>query len=485
MKFSFENFGPIASGHLELRPLTIIVGPNQSGKSFAAMAIHSFLKGISSLSRRQFFPLYGSYGFYFDEIKEPRYPEQLNKLHARAQKLQLNQQLRLSDNELAALESLTQIARIKNALKTSLEEVFSVSSHELLRHKSKSGYVKVESADWSMQVSLPEGKASASFELKHAKDYSIAYIDRRRKDTPAVENKNMIIFKPSDIHKHASIRAFIEDIGYAARKMHKMIRLPHGIYPFYLPAIRSGLLLSHRLFLSLLLRNVQRAGLEPLSIPQMTGVTADFLQSLLQIQDSREAAPGMVADIINHYESLMTSGEVYANSVASETIRSYRFKTSGGLDIPLNLASSTVTELAPIFLLLRKFVKADEWVIIEEPESHLSPKNQAIMARFLAALVNKGVRVFITTHSTFLLEQLNNLIAAHRLREKPVDAIDPSVVSAHHAVVTDKNGSVLSSLNIDPDDGIDLSDFVSAYETIYEEGYRNRRRADVEKSNGS
>ena len=93
--------------------------------------------------------------------------------------------------------------------------------------------------------------------------------------------------------------------------------------------------------------------------------------------------------------------------------------------------------------------------------------------------------MFITTHSTFLLEQLNNLIAASGSSEKVADAIDPNSVAAHHMVVTEnKPGSVLASLDIDPVDGIDLTEFVAAYETLYEEGFRYRRRTEPARTNG-
>ena len=295
--------------------------------------------------------------------------------------MQANEALNLTENDLVLLESLTPIGILKSAVTTSLEEVFSTSSKELIRHKYKSGRIEVQSEDWNLQLNLPTGKVSASFGLENRSDLSISYVDKRRKDTPTPKNKNLIAFKPSDQKRHADLTAFISALHTAIRQVYTMPELPLRSDPFYLPAIRSGLLLSHRLFLSLLLKNVQRAGLEPFSIPQMTGVTADFLQALLRLQDSGEMS-GKYAALIDRFEAMMTGGKVYAQRDGSETIPAYRFKSGDGLDISLNLASSTVTEVAPIFLLLRRFVGASGWVIIEEPESHLSPQNQALMAKF-------------------------------------------------------------------------------------------------------
>ena len=38
-----RNFGPISRGKVTLKPLTIFVGPNSSGKSYIAMLVHDYL----------------------------------------------------------------------------------------------------------------------------------------------------------------------------------------------------------------------------------------------------------------------------------------------------------------------------------------------------------------------------------------------------------------------------------------------------------
>ena len=48
--------------------------------------------------------------------------------------------------------------------------------------------------------------------------------------------------------------------------------------------------------------------------------------------------------------------------------------------------------------------------MIDEPELNLHPKNQRNMARLLAMLVNAGIKVFITTHSDYIIREFNTLI---------------------------------------------------------------------------
>jgi predicted ATPase len=48
--------------------------------------------------------------------------------------------------------------------------------------------------------------------------------------------------------------------------------------------------------------------------------------------------------------------------------------------------------------------------MVDEPELNLHPENQCRMARLFARLVNLGIKVFITTHSDYIIKELNTLI---------------------------------------------------------------------------
>ena len=78
-------------------------------------------------------------------------------------------------------------------------------------------------------------------------------------------------------------------------------------------------------------------------------------------------------------------------------------------------ASSMVSELAPVVLYLRHVVQPGDVLIIEEPESHLHPEMQVEFIRQLAAVVRSGVRVMLTTHSEWVLEELANLVLLSEL----------------------------------------------------------------------
>jgi len=86
------------------------------------------------------------------------------------------------------------------------------------------------------------------------------------------------------------------------------------------------------------------------------------------------------------------------------------------LEIPI--ASSMVKELSPLVLYLRYLAKPGELLIIDEPEMNLHPEAQAKVIEFLTMLVNAGLNVLVTTHSTYVVDHLINLMDAAKHEDK-------------------------------------------------------------------
>ncbi len=105
-----------------------------------------------------------------------------------------------------------------------------------------------------------------------------------------------------------------------------------------------------------------------------------------------------------------------------QDIRFYtKNKKNNKFDIPLYLASSSARCIVDIYFYLKHMAKEGDILIIDEPESHLTLKNQRLMAKLIASLVNLNINVFITTHSDFLVKELNNLILlSNDFKEKDI-----------------------------------------------------------------
>jgi predicted ATPase len=78
--------------------------------------------------------------------------------------------------------------------------------------------------------------------------------------------------------------------------------------------------------------------------------------------------------------------------------------------LPYYMASTSVRALFDLHLWLKHFAEKGDILFIDEPELNLHPENQIKIARLLVNLVNAGIKVFITTHSDYIIKELNNLL---------------------------------------------------------------------------
>ena len=76
----------------------------------------------------------------------------------------------------------------------------------------------------------------------------------------------------------------------------------------------------------------------------------------------------------------------------------------------LALSSSTMKALADIVFYIRHQAKKMSRLLIDEPEIHLHPNNQLLLARVFSRMVHRGLQVVISTHSDYIIRELNNLI---------------------------------------------------------------------------
>lgn len=80
------------------------------------------------------------------------------------------------------------------------------------------------------------------------------------------------------------------------------------------------------------------------------------------------------------------------------------------LSLSLAESSSTVRALAELYFYLKHRAKRGQMLMFDEPEINLHPENQRKLARLFAMLVRAGVRVFITTHSDYIVREINALV---------------------------------------------------------------------------
>jgi predicted ATPase len=116
-------------------------------------------------------------------------------------------------------------------------------------------------------------------------------------------------------------------------------------------------------------------------------------------------------------EKEILQGEVNFETI-SELQKELLFQPKESTKLEMPIVSSMVKELAPLVLCLRYLVKPNELLIIDEPEMNLHPAAQVEIAEFLAMLVNAGLHVLITTHSPYIVDHLANLMQAAKHEDR-------------------------------------------------------------------
>ncbi|MFM6059834.1 MAG: AAA family ATPase [Microcystis aeruginosa] len=80
------------------------------------------------------------------------------------------------------------------------------------------------------------------------------------------------------------------------------------------------------------------------------------------------------------------------------------------LRLSMDESSSAVRSLLDIGFYLRHEARIGDLLIVDEPELNLHPENQRRIAKLFARLNNIGIKVFITTHSDYIIKEINTLI---------------------------------------------------------------------------
>ena len=459
IRIAVRNFGPISEGGIDLRPLTIFVGPSNTGKTYLAVLIYALHRVLGGFPK---FPPVIDYLFRDPPSILKRVESVIDKLDPASKESRF---FDLDEEDRGVIQSfLTESEHLGSDLKDQLERCFGL--------ESVSDLIRMSGAGNEARVSLEIGE-SAEIPWNFHLDISASGIhtDGRIEDfdlnriSATFEEAADKIFSAKTI---SGLIANFSDFFEKAR--------PPGAY--YLPADRSGIMHSHRIIASSLIQHAVRADFAP---PSFSGVMADFMQQLIHYEEPSSHADvrppqSPMDEIADAMERRTLGGSIRPVTPLPGGYPEFVYRPSKAeRDIRLNRASSMVSELAPVVLLVRGGVRAGDTLFIDEPEAHLHPAAQAEMAAFLARLVRAGVRVVITTHSDWLLHEIGNLMRAGALSEATGESEpdsdgflrpgDVGVWLFHRE--GDAEGSTIREIPFDSVEGVQPGDYEDVAEQLY------------------
>ena len=484
VRIAVREFGPVAEGEVELRPLTVFVGPGNTGKTYLAIliyALHRVLGGFPRFPLPRHFP-YGTFllPFTFDQrnlevdksISGKDLQQVVGKLNTEGRPFKLSD---LPKGLRETVESDFKDQDVFGAeLITELQRCFDIESvSEVIRRPQP------HDARISLRVSDKEGDLW-QFDMNSS----------REETTVNGKVQDMVLLPGGRMAESARRRQRFGRVLRLAeggrissyvlqQELQELVADPgQGGEAFYLPAVRGGIMQSHRVIASALVARSTRAGFEDIPrIPTFSGGVADFMQRLI-LFDEDETASERIAEMAGALERETLAGRIM-------TVRSsgggypefvYRARETEQ-DIRLTRASSMVSELAPVVLFLRGIVRPGDTFIIEEPEAHLHPAAQTQMAMTLARLVRAGVRVVVTTHSDWLLREIANLMREGEMGKPLGEPSDreslPAWLSPREVGIwlfsrgTEAAGSRIEEIPFDRVEGVEPPDYEEVAEALY------------------
>ena len=411
IQIAVENFGPIEKAEIDIRPLTVFVGESNTGKTYFSALIYALQRTFNGISRVPWSPdrilqLYHVYYSRHPISSTQPLSEETRKI---LRKLNLTgQSFKFSDSPQWLRDRLQSDLVNSERFKNELRRCFDLeSAAELIRF--------TQDQNDAMKVLLKVSEENQTL-------WSFGVYDSGSDITTDGFINNDTILPYDD-------RMTLWEILDPRDWRQEPIRSFSWLAPaksYYLPAARSGIMQSHGMITSSLVDRATRVGLEQFSeIPPFSGMIADFLKQIISYGERHVHSPEMIR-IAKVLEDEVLRGKVEVNSPPGGYPEFRYCPQQSKQALRLSRSSSMVSELVPFVLFLRGVIRPEDTLIIEEPESHLHPAAQTKVALTLARLVRAGVRVIITTHSDWLLEQIGNLVREGEVMKLGKDKTEPA-----------------------------------------------------------
>ena len=473
MKVTLKNLGLLKQAEFTLGDLTIICGGNNMGKTYATYALFGFL-------------------YFWHEQLSNRYHSDLD----------LGIDIDLDERKVSELISngvitinLQEI--IVNQFKLNIDSICREYSRVELAKVFAVSLNKVQDSEVRVDIDL----TWEEFKLKFASSFvgeEEIYID---------ETKILHISKDKDL------RIKIELVGKfgvtSSMNSFLNVMLPISLKafvfsilvpkPFIISSERTGVatfrkeldFARNRMLKSIAhhvstdrdmdtIASMLQRGYQDYPLPVEQNV--EFTRNLEKIVKQRSFIADLHPEILNEFADMI--GGDY--QVASDNILSYVPHKYKKLKLSLTESSSAIRSLLDLGFYLRHQAAVGDLLMIDEPELNLHPDNQRRIARLLARLVNLGIKVFITTHSSYIIKELNTLIMLNRdephLKQIAVEEnyleselLSPDKVKVYIAkeALVQLDGQkkktrspTLVPAKISPELGIELTSFDTAINTI-------------------
>ena len=433
MRLVVDNLGPLQHASVALKPLTVLIGRNNTGKTYLAQALYAARRAVHDPRRSASTPLTTEERIALGDLLWQRVSQEPDTIDGPPDYLHLQ----LGDLPQAVRSKATTwttqtLSDVGRSLEPQLCSTFGVPSMSELKRWDQSQPLSVE-----LHLQHLEGRNTCLFGTNGTPppdvgaDVTVA-LDLLDYDPDVLTTRFMQSSdEDADIEARLNERAsrsLRSDAWYGFLRSSGLVGRAH-----YLPAGRSGLLNAWTDVVRLRLELERESlGLPTVRDPALDGVALDFISSLAGLlgtrtrdrwrrlpQRLRRKKRAATTGSLSLLAQLM-DGQIYAGS-GDDLVPTLGYEQAGHR-VPIRRASSMVADLAPLAMWIDRIVVSGDLLIIDEPESHLHPEAIRLVARVLVRLVNEGVSVLCATHSPVLIHELSNCLLLGKRRD--LDAED-------------------------------------------------------------
>ncbi len=375
MKISLSNIGVFKQAEYELGDLTIICGENNTGKTYAT------------------YLLYGFYDFWKNAylLKVPE--NEISKLmDTGSMKISLTEYLNHPNEELQ--KACKNYSRLLPMMLAAQKRYFINSDFSISMNNQEIVPLETYNAKWRSTKGeiLQISKESESDEITVS-----LLIETQDIDTMSIRNN--IINTISLALKKIIYSNTISDIFIASSERTGAV------------IFKNELNLERNIILKEVAGNdeldlaeiLQKAYLSSYALPVRRNI--DFIRKLEDYNKEDSVITKKYPDLLLDFADIL--GGDY--KVGREGLY-FLPKSTKSIKLSMGESSSSVRSLLDIGFYLRHLAEEGDMLMVDEPELNLHPSNQRRLAKLFARLVNIGIKVFITTHSDYIIKELNTLI---------------------------------------------------------------------------
>jgi ABC-type multidrug transport system ATPase subunit len=454
MKVTVKNLGVIRDEvTIDLKPLTIFIGPNNSGKTWLAYTLAGILgpygseryiqayteetvptiyeplnkaisdvlnEGSATINLRQFAELYGE--SYFNEVAglAPNWlGEFFSTQLAHFEETRIS--FHLDEQKKHFLQRVSLYARVRSNIFGPMKSLLTIQKkrgEDIIRVYTTTEIQDVESQEEQVEEIKPTQQIT----------------DLIPPEAVGEVRERLVNFVTTALYRslYSQIRVFPTErtalitgriskgmIGEITSRMEQAEFNPRNLKAFAAFEDALNALVRELDGLSLGEQDEVRNAIWP--VGTFIGMLGRLLDMRIVDQEARERSARSSPRIrryINLAEILekqILFGDITFSTPEPDPRREVLFQPLPNVNLEIPIASSMAKELAPLVLYLRYLAQPGELVIIDEPEMNLHPAAQAKIIEFLAMLVNAGLHVLFTTHSPYITDHLTNLIKACEL----------------------------------------------------------------------